>query len=384
MPHLSETAEAGKHDLARAMQDLAAKGGPSLLHQALQLIGLRLSRRRVKYEEYFTYALWRKDRGQAFRKDFLSNLRLREFNSALKMPARGVDDATMNDKIATEALLLSRGLAVTRTRALFCSDAATAVAGLPDLRTLRSADDIAAYLGDPSHLPVFGKPRASQFAHGAAVIDGLASPGRLRFMNGAEVPAAGLAAEIVQDWPTGYLFQPFYQCESALRRHTGPAMASVRIVTLITDRGVEPWYSVIRLPAKSAMHDGDAFDARIWGLIDTGSGKVVKLRSLRDPMSADLTHGNDPDAEFLGFTMPHWAQAVEICREAHLCFPGNGLIGWDVFLTEDGALLNEANANPGHVYQVAAQRPLLNADMRPAYARAVAFARQYGGGRGAF
>ena len=82
--------------------------------------------------------------------------------------------------------------------------------------------------------------------------------------------------------------------------------------------------------------------------------------------------------------MPDWDRAVDICRQAHDSFPGNGCIGWDVFLTEQGALLNEANGNPGHLYQVAAQRPLLNPDMRPGYDRALAFARRHGGGIGAF
>ena len=82
--------------------------------------------------------------------------------------------------------------------------------------------------------------------------------------------------------------------------------------------------------------------------------------------------------------MPDWARAVELCREAHTSFPGHGIIGWDVFLTDAGPILNEANASPGHVYQVAAQRPLLNPDLRPAYERARDFARKHGGGNPAF
>ena len=383
MGYLSATAEAGQFDVMRAIEGLAAKGGPGPVRQGLSMIRLQLGRSKVRPEEYFTYALWRKDRGRAFLRDFIANRRIKEFNASLNMPARGLAHEVVNDKVATEALLFARGLPVSKTLAAYAPEGA-ALPDLPYLRPLRSAGDLTAFFSDPANLPVFGKPRADSFARGAAAISGLAEPGKLRFLTGDVVPVEGLAAEIVRDWQQGYVFQPFYQCEATLRPHVGAAMASVRIVTLWTDRGIEPWYAVIRLPAKTAMHDGDAKDERIWGLLDIASGEVVKLRILRDPQADDQRHGNDPDQPFLGFRMPDWARAVELCREAHTSFPGHGIIGWDVFLTDAGPILNEANASPGHVYQVAAQRPLLNPDLRPAYERARDFARKHGGGNPAF
>ena len=384
MSFLGETAKAGAYDIMGAINDLAARGGPSPWRQAFDLVRLATTGKGVRPEEYFTYALWRRDRGRAFLKGFIPNRRMRAFNASLKMPARGLADEVMNDKLATEALLLARGLPVSRTRAVWHPPGAAALPDLAGLTVLDNPEALTGYLADPANLPCFGKPRADSFARGAAVLAGLAPPDSLRFLTGTTAPIPALAAEIARDWSQGYLFQDFYQCSTAIRRHTGQAMASVRIVTLWTERGIEPWYGVIRLPAKSAMHDGDAFDLRIWGLIDIATGRIVKLRNLRDPLTPDMTHGHDPETPFLGTTLPDWSRAVEICREGHQCFPGHGIVGWDVFLTDQGALLNEANVNPGHVYQVAAQRPLLNPDMRPAYDRALAFARRHGGGIGGF
>ena len=384
MGYLTETAEAGGIDLMASIEALAATGGPGPVRQVFDLTRLVFGRKGVRPEEYFTYALWRKDRGRAFLRDFLANRRTRAFNTSLQMPARGLATAILNDKPRTEAILSARGLAVTRTVAAYLPAPDPGLAGLPGLRQLTSAADIVTFLSDPANLPIFGKPRSDSFARGAAMIEARVGADQVRFLNGKTALIAGLAAEIVADWAKGYLFQPFYQCEASLRGHVGAAMASVRIVTLLTDHGVEPWYAVIRLPAKSAMHDGDAMEARIWGLVDLATGKIIRLRSLRDPQGPDLTHGNDPQATFLGFSLPHWDQALTQCCAAHESFPGHGVIGWDVFLTDEGALLNEANANPGHVYQVAAQRPLLNPDMRPAYARARAFARRHGGGNPGF
>lgn len=383
MGYLTATAEAGGYDLPAAMQALAARGGPGIVRQAISLFALAFGRYKVRPEEYFTYSLWQKDRGHAYLRDFLSNRRKRDFNSSLHMPDLGLETHVLNDKLQTELRLTARGLPFTRTRAVFAPGSANVAKHTgPDV--LRSADEIAGYLGLEGHLPVFGKPRADSFARGAAAIEGLSGPGLLRFLSGEEVPVQGLAEEIARDWAGGYLFQPFYQLDPSLAAHAGGAMASVRIVTLWTEAGIEPWYAVIRLPAKTAMHDGDAIGERIWGLIDVTSGQVVRLRSLRDPHSGDLTHGNNPELPFFGFKMPHWNQAIEITRAGHADFPGHGIIGWDVFLTPDGALLNEANASPGQVYQPAAQRPMLNPDMRPAYTRALSWAQKHGGGKTKF
>ena len=394
MGYLSASAEAGKFDLMAAVQHLQANGGPNGFRQAVHLLRHRFGSSGASYEEYFTYALWRADRGRAFLDEFLPGSRVKAFNAALAMPSRGVPTEVIADKLHTEAILLARGLPVTRTTAAFLPQGATDPAlsdpalsdpalsdpalsgGALPLRPLHSAADIAAFLSDPANLPVFGKPRSDSFARGAAAIAEKASATVVRFLNGTTAPATALAAEIAADWSTGYLFQPFYQCHADLRRHVGPAMASVRIVTLLTDRGVEPWYAVIRVPAKTAMHDGGAADARIWGLIDLATGTITKIRNLRDPMTADVTHWLDPDTPLAGFTLPHWPQAMAAALAGHDSFPGHGIIGWDVFLTDAGALLNEANANPGHVYQVAAGRGLMNPDLAPAYARALAFAAQ--------
>jgi hypothetical protein len=382
--YLSDTAKAGSFDLMAAVQDLAAKGGPGPARQAIDMLRLSLGRRKVRPEEYFTYALWRADRRQAMLPGFLANWRKRAFNDTLRMPTRGLADDVLNDKLATEAVLLARGLPVTRTRAAFLPGQTPAPGDLPGLAILREAGAIAAWLEAEAPLPLFGKPRDDSFARGAAAIVAREGAGTLRLLNGREVPTRGLAQEIAQDWAGGYLFQPFYTCAPDLQRHVGQAMASVRIVTLWTDRGIEPWYGVIRLPARTAMHDGDATGQRLWGLIEMDTGRITRLRDLRDPMLPDPAHAADASSPFLGFALPDWPRAVALCQAGHESFPGHGIIGWDVFLTADGPLLNEANVSPGHVYQVAAQRPLLNPDLRPAYDRALAFARRHGGGSGAF
>ena len=119
MGYLSASAEAGKFDLMAAVQHLQANGGPNGFRQAVHLLRHRFGSSGASYEEYFTYALWRADRGRAFLNEFLPGSRVKAFNAALAMPSRGVPTEVIADKLHTEAILLARGLPVTRTTAAF-------------------------------------------------------------------------------------------------------------------------------------------------------------------------------------------------------------------------------------------------------------------------
>lgn len=378
MGYLSATAEAARQNFAALMMRVIGQGGPNGYRQVWQIVMMRLRGYGINLDEYYTYGLWRRPEGRVLLRELLPASRLKPFNDALLMPSRGLAGETILDKLATETVLRTAGLPVTRT--LACHSLApppSPALHLPDQAAIR------AFLSDPANLPVFGKPRADTWARGAVVIDRPgAVPGTVVFLDGTEAPVAELAEEITNDWEKGYLFQPFYRMHADLVPHLGAAMASLRIVTLLTDRGVEPWYAVLRIPARRAMHDGDHGGTRVWGLVDPGTGALVRLRNLRDPVTPDITHWLDRERPLLGLRLPHWDQALADVVRAHGCFPGHGMIGWDVFLTDEAALINEANANPGHVYQVAAQRGVLNADLKPAYDRALAFARKVNGAAG--
>jgi len=370
MGYLSGTDEAGKPDPGALMTRVIRQGGPGAWGQFWQLLRLRFSRIGTNLDEYYTYGLWRRPDGPNILRELLPHSKLRAFNAALRMPGRGPETAVMIDKLATEALLTANGLTTSHTLAA-CGPVMDGAA----VRVLTDAQDLRAFLADPSNLPVFGKPRADSFARGAVAITSVDDNRRtVTFLDGMVAPIAALADEIVADWPAGYLFQPFYQSHPDLRRHIGPAMPSLRIVTLLTDRGAEPYYAVLRIPARTAMHDGDAVGRRVWGLVDVETGTIVRLRNLRDPLTPDIVHLLDPEVPLLGLVLPHWQAALSAVLAAHGLFPGHGILGWDVFLTPEAALINEVNANPGHVYQAAAARGLRNPDLEPLYARALAHA----------
>ncbi len=376
MKYLNTATDALRASTAISMQRVVAQGGPGPYRQVMDLLRLRLRRIGFNAGEYYCFSLWRKGLTAEYREQILPDSKRTAFNKALMLKtdvdALTAGTAIIEDKLTTETLMRSLDLPCTLTRAAFSPQKP-----VPDhVVHLKNGDEIASFLQKTPDLPLFGKPRSGSFANGAVSIVARAeSATEITFLNGLSAPIESLASEITTDWLGGYLFQPFYQCQRDLRRITGKAMASVRIATLRTGRGIEPYYAVLRVPSQTAMHDGDTVNSRIWCVIDLASGAIIRARNPRDAVSPDVTHWLDPDTPLPGYVLPHWEQALANVLRAHEAFPAHGILGWDVFLTDDGALINEVNENPAHVYQAAAGHGMLTPELSALYARALAYAK---------
>ena len=51
-------------------------------------------------------------------------------------------------------------------------------------------------------------------------------------------------------------------------------------------------------------------------------------------------------ARFAGRILPHWQQVVALAIKAHEAFPHRVVVGWDVAMLPDGAMIIEGNGKP--------------------------------------
>ncbi len=66
--------------------------------------------------------------------------------------------------------------------------------------------------------------------------------------------------------------------------------------------------------------------------------------------------------------MPCWQSVLDLACAAHATVPDNGILGWDIAITPQGALLIECNENTGHgLYQLASGKGVLNSDFLPVF-----------------
>lgn len=121
---------------------------------------------------------------------------------------------------------------------------------------------------------------------------------------------------------------------------------TVRIVTLLSDKGNPNFvYALIRVG--SGKNDVD----------NVTSGGMYTLLSpcgeITHPLFCDKTvsyYSEHPynGFPFMGFRVPYFAEAVELCKKAALVEKRMRYVGWDVAITPTGPVLVEGNNLPGY------------------------------------
>lgn len=367
-------------DFPSAVRWVRAEHGRGQLAQTLDLARLAL-RHGFEPKDYYLYGLSRPGLGPAERRAYLSSRGIEAFNLSLNPPELHTQHKLVNDKLLCQLLFERCAVPVPRLLA----HAATHFR-CPSPATLTSAEEVLDFLRRPGALPCFGKPVHGSRGIGAASFISLSEDGEtLRLGDGREVSASALAGEVLASFPEGYIFQELLRHGPGLAAAIGVSAATLRIITLATGAGVQPLYAVLRLPAAGSMVDSALLGRVVVALIDPGTGRIVRAQDLFRVSGRDVTEHPETGAALPGLELPHFAEALRIVTEAHGLFAEHGILGWDVILGAHGPVVTEVNANPLHyLYQHAADRGLLNADLLPAIeaARALVAARLAALGKG--
>lgn len=131
-----------------------------------------------------------------------------------------------------------------------------------------------------------------------------------------------------------------------MNRLCSRSVNTIRIVTLLSDKGNANFvYALIRVG--SGKNDVD----------NVTSGGMYTLLSkegvITHPMFCDKTvsyyteHPNN-GFEFIGFKVPYFDEALELCKKAAKVEPRMRYVGWDVAITPTGPVLVEGNNLPGY------------------------------------
>lgn len=277
-----------------------------------------------------------------------------------------------------EELNTSEGCAVLDDKLKFA--AACAAHGLPHVETLVHFEDGRSALQDadlPKKLPrqsLFVKyslsrcgsgvdrwaydPQHGTYRHGDQELapDALIDAVREMSAGHANVASDGGAKKT---HPAGtYIIQEELRNHPLIERFSNGALCTIRV---LTGRGNEGAPKVIvaalRMPTGSSAVDNFQAGGLASGIeLETGRLGRALYKDLRQ-----LERDEHPDSgeQITGETLPFWTETLELCLEAHRCFPDVASVGWDVAITSDGLKLLEANPTWGvDVVQVPAGQPL--------------------------
>lgn len=345
------------------IETVARKFHVSPFRQFAEMFRLKGGKTHLTGKEYYEFEVYRPNLTLAEKREFVGEKGSFELNLRLAPPNLTGMRNFLADKLGLTTLMGALGLSTTRIQAAYAPNR-----GFGTLPTLRTAAEVAAFLSGPAQFPLFGKPIRGGQAKGAVLIrsvhNGMATLG-----NGQTVTVAKLADEVAANVTFGYVFQDAVTQHPEIAAIAGSqTVSTVRVVTVNHSGRPEVLYTCWKLPSQGAMSDNFWQDGSLLSLVDPASGRVLKTRIGSGPATKWIDTHPITGAQLDGITLPCWQSVLDLAVAAHAVVPDNGVLGWDIAITTDGALLIECNENTGHpLYQLASGRGILNTDFTPVF-----------------
>ena len=194
---------------------------------------------------------------------------------------------------------------------------------------------------------LFVKPRSGSGGHRMERWD-VQGEGRYRNAHGEVLTAAELMEKLArQSLKDDFLVQPRLANHPALDDISNGALATVRLLTCRNEEGVpEATNAAFRMAIGNSVvdnfHQGGLATAVN---LETGEIGIASDIGIRPDVGWRDTHPVS-GARFAGRILPHWPDVVALAVKAHTAFPQRVIVGWDVAMLADGAMIIEGNGKP--------------------------------------
>lgn len=194
---------------------------------------------------------------------------------------------------------------------------------------------------------LFVKPRSGSGGHRMERWD-FQGDGRYRNAHGEVLTREELMQKLArQSLKDDFLVQPRLANHPALDDICNGALATVRLLTCRNEQGrPEATNAAFRMAIGNSVvdnfHQGGLATAVN---LPTGVIGIASDIGVRPDVGWRETHPVS-GARFAGRTLPHWDQVVALAVKAHEAFPGRVVVGWDVAMLADGAMIIEGNGKP--------------------------------------
>ncbi|MEO0381288.1 MAG: sugar-transfer associated ATP-grasp domain-containing protein [Pseudomonadota bacterium] len=347
----------GKAKKAQAplIAQVAKTYGVSPLRQMRDIFSMRRGAQKLNGPEYYSLRLFDPAIAAVDKRAFLGQAGINALNTSMNPPVAVPTRSFVGNKLLYTLLLTQLGIPAPKTQALV-----SAYRHAGELPVLRDADAVASFLRDDARYPLFGKPHHGSLSEGSVRIEACDGD-NLRLGNGAHKDVTAFAAEVMDRYPGGFLFQEALTPHPDMAHIAGPSIGCVRVVTANDGSGPKPVYAVWKMPAPDAMSDNFWQAGSLMANLDLALGEVLGCIRGTGLEAETLTTHPTSGAQMSGTELPHWEATLEVAKAAHAVFPEFGICGFDIAITADGPHIVECNDNPSHfLYQIAAGRGVAN------------------------
>ena len=313
--------------------------GKSIVSQLGEALRLRLSPSALSPSEYYEYHLFDDAIAFAHKQQFIGWRRSSELDRSLN-----ADNwrAYANDKLLFHEFLHGRGFPLPRIRATYN----TSRRHFDGAVCLVDQDSVGDYLRRKAIYPLFVKPIVGSFGRGAMELLRYRSDDDCVVLSNDETVAMQELLEGFDFGPfEGQLFQDVLQNDPLISERCGDRVCSVRVCVVLRSTGPAIVYTVWKISTGRNMTDNLAGGkvGNLTGWVDAATGTVERVARGMGTDYEEVTDHPDTGQRLLGFQLPGWSHAMDLCLSAATALPGLRLQNWDIVLSDSGPLLLEVN-----------------------------------------
>lgn len=169
---------------------------------------------------------------------------------------------------------------------------------------------------------------------------------------GLGVKKVTLKDEKLEDIYNELMESKMFLCEEAITQHEemnhlcSRSVNTIRIATVLSDKGNPHLiYALIRIG--SGKNDVDNVTSGGMYTLLSPEGEITHP-TFCDKTVSYYTEHPVSGVPFIGFKVPYFKEAVEICFKASKVEPRIRYVGWDVAITPTGPVMVEGNSLPGY------------------------------------
>ena len=313
--------------------------GKSITSQFIEALRLRFSRTALSPSEYYEYHLYQNGITFDEKRDYLGWRKSREFDRGLNLDSWR---ACANDKLLFHSLMQGLDFPLPKIRAVYNKDGRQFDGAI----SLKDIDSVRRYLQGDAPYPLFVKPIVGSFGRGAIELSGYnQAHDRIDLANGEALRLNDLLQSFDFDPFEGQLFQDVLKPDPEISRRCGDRICSVRVSIVLDRRRPSVLYAVWKIATGRNMTDNLAGGkvGNLTGWVNPETGVVERVARGMSDHYAEVTHHPDTGECLLGFELPGWKHALELCLGAATALPGLRLQNWDIALCDTGPVILEVN-----------------------------------------
>lgn len=143
-----------------------------------------------------------------------------------------------------------------------------------------------------------------------------------------------------------YLVEEEIEQHEKMKLLSPSSVNTLRIVTIFHGGKAEVLYAVVRMGVREDACVDNTCSGGLYAPIS--SGGVIEKPAFRDSTGEYFEAHPTTGTPLVGFEIPMFREAAELCRKAAAVFPQVGYVGWDVAITHEKPVIIEGNALPNY------------------------------------